>query len=367
MRLKRVGTAIADGEIPGFFGEAAGALAPVPQDLALMLQALRDAPAPYAPSPRQQRTVERFTNELRQAGFANFRRATSLNNAGRNTKRLMFRQIRALLPWWIRRGRGSPFAARISEPMAADNPYHGLAGRLYALYVALLYHRVTAEYGAGLFQQCAESPAGNPIEVRVAISLRTTEDMCGAIHAFSRVNRLLAAHPAPGCVLELGAGYGLRAAVCLHAVPELKYWIVDNPPSLYLAQRYLSELFPRKKLFRFRPFADFAEVAAEIAQSDICFFMPHQLPLLPARAAGAALCVNALHDMTKAQREQNFSQLGRVLRGTLYTTQWVRPEAAQNDRAMFGAQYPTPAGWRGIFNRRHPMFSDFIESAYWVG
>ena len=49
-----------------------------------------------------------------------------------------------------------------------------------------------------------------------------------------------------GGVLDLGSGYGASAEVYVKALPDIAYYCCDIPPQLYVAQQYLSAVFPGK-------------------------------------------------------------------------------------------------------------------------
>ena len=53
--------------------------------------------------------------------------------------------------------------------------------------------------------------------------------------------------------------------------------LVDIPPALYVAQRYLSSVFEDRKIFRFRPFDDFDQVQSEFEDAHIIFLTPNRV------------------------------------------------------------------------------------------
>ena len=108
-------------------------------------------------------------------------------------------------------------------------------------------------------------------------------------------------------LLEIGGGYGCLASVFLR-VTKCSYWLVDIPPSLYLSQEYLSQLFPDRKIFKFRHFERFDDIQADLLDSDICFLTPNQLEMLPDRAVNIGLNINGFGDMT-AEQVKNYSAI----------------------------------------------------------
>ena len=66
-----------------------------------------------------------------------------------------------------------------------------------------------------------------------------------------------------------GRAYGRTAYVFMTLQPGCRYILVDIPPALYVAQRYLSAVFEDRKIFAFRSFNSFDQVRDEIAEAAI--------------------------------------------------------------------------------------------------
>ena len=81
---------------------------------------------------------------------------------------------------------------------------------------------------------------------------RISQDLSNSVHEL--YSATAAGAPGAGGVLELGGGYGRVAWVFLHEFPRSRYIMCDIPPALGIAQQYLSELFPDRRIFRFRHF-----------------------------------------------------------------------------------------------------------------
>ena len=116
----------------------------------------------------------------------------------------------------------------------------------------------------------------------------------------------------------------------LTALPRATYTIVDIPPSLYLSQRYLSQLFGADQVFAFRPFTRFDDVRDEFMAARIRFVASPQLPLLPPKLFDRLVNISSLHEMSRPQIENYLVQIDRVCRGRFYTKQWRVSQAAVN-------------------------------------
>jgi putative sugar O-methyltransferase len=332
--------------------------------LLAMLTALRGAADIYKLSPFWERLAIEHVRQLEVEGFENFKRHVNLSYFSWGIFGIIAHQILPLAWWWLKSGHGNPAAARLVGDGAGTRLFGSLGARIYALHVALLYQRVLSQDREGLFERCREAPIGNPIREQVKPGVVVTQDICNSIHEYIRSSPFIDRSRTSTRVLEIGAGYGRLAATFLDASPGIKYWIVDIPPALYVSQRYLSEAYPAKKIFAFKPFARFADVEAEVDQSDICFFMSNQIEMLPDKTVDLSICISNLHEMTKEQIAHYFKQIDRMTRGTFYNKQWMRSITKENGFTISREEYPVPADWVQKFNRRHPIQSWFFEAAY---
>ena len=326
-----------------------------------MRSMLRDADEIYRPSPFWEKLAIEHIAQLERDGFENFKRTINLKYFNWGMLGILAHQMMPLGFWWLKSGRGNPLSATIVDQGSAGSIYGTPGSRIYATHVALLYQRVLRDDTKGVFGRCSESLIGNPIRVQVDKDTIVTQDLCNSVHEYLRATLFT---EAPKRVIEIGAGYGRVATVFLDANPGAKYWIVDIPPALYVSQRYLSEVYPSKKIFKFRPFERFSDVEQEVNDSDICFFMSNQIDLLPDKRVDVSLCISNLHEMTRAQIVHYFRQIDRLTSGTFYTKQWMRSIARENGFSISRDEYPIPPGWTKRFNVRHPLQSWFFEAAY---
>ena len=153
-----------------------------------------------------------------------------------------------------------------------------------------IFNRLTAHFlnyilkiGGGPYLEKLEEPLiGNPPCVSYQ-GRRVSQDIFNSLLEYLPVS-----HHCPldtfSTIIEIGAGCGRTAFTFITLHPQVKYVIVDFPPALYVSQKYLSGVFPEKKVMKFRPFMQFTEVADEYTQADIVFLMPDQLEKLPDRS-----------------------------------------------------------------------------------
>jgi putative sugar O-methyltransferase len=167
-------------------------------------------------------------------------------------------------------------------------------------------------------------------------------------------------------VLELGAGYGRDAYVMLKLRPNVKYVIVDIPPALWVAERYLSEVFPETNMFRARSFEHFDQIADDFARADIVFLLSTQLSLLPPGSIDVALNISSLHEMRKEQIAYYCECFDRILKsgGHFYLKQWKRAAVLFEGVTLAEEDYPIPHSWNKVFSRTARVQTKFFEALY---
>jgi putative sugar O-methyltransferase len=326
-----------------------------------MLVALRGAAPIHQPS--------RFWEELSAShlailssadGYAHFKRSLNYQyfQFGLTASRF---PLLSLALRWLRHPDARVLHARFDGPTlrlpkVVDRVLLPVPLALYASAVLRLPH-------GDVLSTIAEPAVGDPVVIRFG-DLRLTEDLCHSVEERVSILEGLAGRPLRS-VLELGAGYGRLAYVLLRAQPGTRYTIVDIPPALYVSQRYLTDVLPDRRVFRFRPFADHAVVADEMAASDLVFLEPQQLELLPDRSFDLGATVSTLHEMRPDQISHYIQQLDRLC-DTVYTKQWRRFHNRRDGVVITASDYPIPDRWRPVFHRSPIFPRSFFEALYLV-
>jgi putative sugar O-methyltransferase len=239
-----------------------------------------------------------------------------------------------------------------------------ISGRVYATYVAMLAAYTQRRDRRGVFDALAEPELGQPACVRYR-GRAVSEDLCNSVLEYTSI---LDAMPAPPrLVVELGSGYGRLAWVFLRAQQNVRYVLVDIPPGLAIAQRYLTELLPERRAFRFRRFGGYAEVADELESAQIAFLTPNQLELMPSLHADLFINVSSLHEMRREQIQHYFQLLATHCDGYFYTKHWQRSINPFDDLVVRREDYPVPSQWTALFDRVHPVQTHFFEALYALG
>jgi len=166
-------------------------------------------------------------------------------------------------------------------------------------------------------------------------------------------------------VLEVGAGYGRIPYALMSTARIRRYVIVDIPPALYVSQYFLSNVFPEKAIFRFRPFADYDEVKEEYEAADIAFLMPDQMELLPAKSVDLVVAINCFQEMVDREITRYFDEFDRLSR-YLYLKASENPQNVYSERFLALRDYPFKADWKCLERRACLAPSDYSEVVYEV-
>jgi putative sugar O-methyltransferase len=234
----------------------------------------------------------------------------------------------------------------------------------YNLATALLFEYVNCRMGSTKCEIIDEPLEGNPPYITLN-NRRVTQDILNStleylslvdVCKFNNVSR----------ILELGAGSGRTSFCLMKHMPEAKYVVVDIPPALFISQTYLSTVFPKRQIFKFRPFKSFDEVEEEFQMADLAFLMPHQIDLLSPKSIDLFLAIDCLHEMTREQTEIYFRQADRLAR-LFYYKCWNETTVRFDNIVYTNKDYPVRATWTEVFNRPCEVPSAYFEACYSTG
>jgi putative sugar O-methyltransferase len=288
-------------------------------------------------------------------GFAHFKR--TLNERYFQFGFYAFpRAFPALLARQLRRPDPRVATARFERPTRAR------FASLLAPSIALYADAVATLRGGELLWTLDEPALGDPVVVRWG-SRRTTQDLAHSVEEYLAVRNALPDRSFER-VVELGAGYGRVAWVWLRTSPRARYVIVDIPPALYVAQRYLTSVLPDIPMFRYRPFARYAEVASEFERARLAFLLPHQLALLPAGHFDLFLTISTLHEMRPEQIANYLRLVDEKCAGAFYLKQWRSWRNPTDDVIVARDRYVMPPRWSLAFDRTPLLPREFFEALY---
>lgn len=324
--------------------------------LTAMLAAVERAPALYRPSRYWQRlNRDHLASLASPEGFAHFKR--TLNESYFQFGLYAFpRALLTIVGRWMTHHDVRALTARFERPTRAR------FAPLLAPATALFAEAVATLRGGDSLWDLEEPAVGDPMVVRWG-RRRTTQDICHSVEEYLAMRNALADRRLAR-VGELGAGYGRVAWTWLHLDRSTQYYVIDIPPALYVSQRYLGEVLPDVPTFRFRPFASYGEVAAEISAARLVFLMPHQLELLPDRHLDLMLTISTLHEMRHEQIVNYLRLVDAKCASAFYLKQWRSWRNPVDGIEVARGDYVMPSGWTIVFDRKPLLPREFFEALY---
>ena len=322
--------------------------------------------------------------QLRRFGVHRFKRCVNQNYFNYVPLGLDDAQLRGLGRYFLRHPAIAALQTRLADPdryrsgrkMVRDRrifrlwqekpslaPFGSwLQRQAYRILVGLLWRYAEQRDVLGLCRSLSEPRLGAPIEA----SLRGRPISQDLAHSIIECNSMLKdIEEPPGSVplliAEVGPGYGRVGDVLLSA-RRCRYFVFDIPPSLYLAQWYLSRRHPLKRVFAFRPFERFDEVREELEAADIAFFSADQIALFPKEYFDLALNISSLHEMKRDQQHRILGEIYRVTRQRVYLKQYRHYVNPWDGLDIHEADYLVAEGWRKLSWSPDPVDSRFFEA-----
>jgi hypothetical protein len=142
--------------------------------------------------------------------------------------------------------------------------------------------------------------------------------------------------------------------------------MVDIAPALWVAERYLSNVFRDRKVFPWRSFNKFAEVRLEFEGADLCFLTPDQLECLSDASINLGINISSLHEMTIDKIGYYLAQFDRLIApgGHFYLKAWKRSVLPVDEVVINRGDYPIPADWRIVVERTPDFQPAFFETVF---
>jgi putative sugar O-methyltransferase len=340
-----------------------------PGILRLMLAESQRMPAIYQPSQFWRRLNAINVAQLEQHGIHNFKRTINQNYYNWIPPALEYNQITNLMAFWASHPSEVPQRTRMEKCQLLEiwtgtaNPLcHEEGKEIYRLFVGLLWWYALANDKYNFLPRMAEPEIGNPIPVTLD-GVQISQDIANSARELTAICDVLDLRSFQPTILELGAGYGRLGYVCM-SVMSCRYLIVDLPPALYVAQWYLQQVFPEKKIFAFRPFDNFASVENEIEEAEICFFTPNQLQLFPDSYVEACISISSLGEMTLPQVIHYKRLLEEKTRKLVYLKQWISTFNEVDRVTLTKQSYNLSANWRLAMDRVDAVQDGFFEMVF---
>lgn len=302
--------------------------------------------------------------QLKQHGYDNFKRTIALN---------YFTWVR-ILPWdsqivflckklplgAIFKSIGNAFRVSTQHYFSKVDLVQSLS---YGLLGSLLWEYVLRLPLSDAMLALREPKEGNPPLLYPRPNLSVSQDLANSLIEYDSLRPAIRTR---GTILELGAGYGRNAFVILSLHPNIKYVVIDIPPALWIAERYLSSIFPEKRIFRYRDFEKFDDIADEYEHADIAFLLSSQISTLPLDSVDLVINISSLHEMRMDQVVHYIGRFDRILKpgGHMYIKQWKEAKVLFEGVTLVEADYPIPPSWTKVMSRTARVQTRFFEALY---
>ncbi len=336
--------------------------------VAAMTEELSQADSLFRPAKFWELVNESNNNFLDRDGFANFKRTINGNYFNWVPHSFNDNQIRNLFLWWARNPNPTPLMLE----MPADGYFRLWSGHsevleseerrsVYKFFVGLLWAFAASNDPKKLTGQLSEPALGNPLPITLQGRL-ISQDLANSIREFYVSNAAIETVSRP-TIAELGAGYG-RLGYVFAAARPCRYLIFDIPPALAVSERYLSIVYPDKRVFRFRHFDTFDEVQSEIDNCDFGFFTSSQLALFPSAYFDLAISISALHEMYLQQVTNYLRLFSRKTKNGIYLKNWKTAKNPWNDTVIDDSAYNPGGDWQVSVNREDLVQNLFMEKLF---
>lgn len=359
------------------------AIADQRESLEAMKAELTAAPAIYHPSAYWEYFNDLHVRTLSHVGLGRFKRTINQNYFN-FVPSLADPHLLCLLRWWLRHprlgalrnefadpdadaasGRLLPVERRIFRAMVHRPGLRRIGRRaqvaLYRLMVSLLWEYTTAHDPMRLLDGLEEPQLGMPIDMKRG-GRRISQDLAHSVLEANAIFEGSKRQDRPATVVEVGAGYGRLGYVLVKAL-GCRYFVFDIAPGLCVSQWYLSQLFPEKRIFPFRRFSRFDDVAEELASAELAFFTPNQIELFPRDYFDVAVNISSLHEMRHDQITNLLGHMYRVTRGRVYLKQYKKAVNPHDHIVVREDAYHIPEGWAPLYHRSDAVDPRFFELA----
>lgn len=270
---------------------------------------------------------------------------------------------------WLKRPTLNPWRSSIEDDVTLSFTTHDTPVTLttkqkndYRRFVTYLWDLMVRIDKRKLHVHLSEPNLGNPIKIRLGETL-ISQDLANSIIEANVIAELLDSPTSQRRVAEVGAGSGRLAQVFAERLRG-QYVIFDIPPALYVSQWYLSQLFPDKNIFRFRPFNDFSTIEAELSSADIAFFTANQITKFPDKYFNVMLSISTLPEMSREQVALYIDLFQRKSAEYIYLKQWKSWKNPLDGTDIGPDDYINGNEWKLSHHFSDPVVPEFFDRVW---
>ena len=312
------------------------------------------------PSKYWEALIRKNLQQLVDSGYENFKRTLA-----RNYFTWIVNPFNKQVRFLMREAGIWPSIKIFFRALAA--PRHELLKRrhtvFYNMLTNLLWAYVEKNDTDGYLKRLVEPLEGNPLIVMRNDRL-VSQDLANSLIEYKAILHPDLDRRDVRTIMELGPGYGRTAHVFLALQPGCRYILVDIPPALFVAQRYLTSIFPDRKAFKFRSIARYSDIQREFENADIIFLTPNQLELLPDDSVDLFINISSLHEMRMDQISYYFDEIERLTTKYFYFKQWKESTIPFDNETIRETDYPVRENWRLVFRQQCAVQHKLFEALY---
>jgi len=237
--------------------------------------------------------------------------------------------------------------------------------RLYAIYLYCLANYVEAQDSKGLFVTLEEPSFGSPVILKHGHRI-ISQDICNSYLEYLYISDSLSeSFEKVKVIAEIGGGYGRLAYVFQKIEKSVKYILIDLPPALTIAQSYLEETLPNKKILQYQRYDSFVNFVKDFEDADVCFLLPEQLEFLPKNYIDLIINISSFQEMTIPQINHYYDLVNEKAK-FFYTKQWLLWKNPDDDILVPAIIYPTKPNWKLVSARINPVHQNFFEAIFGI-
>jgi putative sugar O-methyltransferase len=231
----------------------------------------------------------------------------------------------------------------------------------YKFFVGAIWEVARREDLLGVTERLSEPEVGNPIRVQHRGRM-ISQDLANSIIEMSFVGPSGVVREGSR-VAELGAGYGRLAYVYAETIP-LTYCVFDIPPTLAVAQWYLTGVLGPGRVVPYAPDHDFGAVESRLKPGVVAFFTPDQMEMFPNGWFDCAQTISTLPEMPRTQALHYVDLLSAKSRRAVFFKQWKELRNNADNSELAEPDYALPEPWRLAARRVDPVQPGFFNQLW---
>ena len=327
-------------------------------DISLMILHLVKSPVIYHPSKFWTHYMMSNIDQLKELGIENFKRTVNLNYFNWISDAVE-EQLKTVIDQDVKDIEQQNYLVREIPQGWTDEQWKN-----YETFLKYFWEFAKTKDRLDILQNLEEPTLGNPLCTSYK-GLKISQDICNSVLEINAATQQFNPEKISQMrIAELGGGYGRIAQVILQAFSGVKVTLIDIPPALFIAQWYLSKLFPDIKIFLCQDISDYESVKEEFEEASISFLLPHQIEHIPDKMFDLFLNVSSLQEMTIEQIEMWFNHIDRVCSGNFYSKQWYHSQNDFDKMIVHEDNYPVKPHWQELYKQTCPVQTNFFEALY---